>query len=184
MKWSGLGEVKTAVNLQELARINASLDETKPALLLGYDPGIAFRTMLESDKSRRAEFRFDRIYPKIHFVPLNQYGVRLIKILTTPDWNEILLSALFEPGQRSFNRASMEYDAIVDDHMIISHLDSDIARLYRFRESLAYLVSVSQATHADVICYPWQTGFLKSYLGDLAGLRELEMEAVESVLLS
>jgi len=182
MKWSGVGEVKTAVNLQELARINAGLDETKPALLLGYDPGTAFKTMLESDKSRRAEFRFDRVYPKIHFIPLNQYGIRLLKILATPDWNEKLLTALFEPEQRSYNRASMEYDAMIDNRMILSHLDSDIARLYRFRESLANRVSGSETAGADVICYPWQTDFLKSYLGDLAGLRELEMDSVESVL--
>ena len=182
MKWSGLGEVKTAVNLQELARMNAGLDETKPALLLGYNPDIVLKTMLESDKSQMAEFRFDRIYPMIHFIPLNQYGVRLLRILVTQDWNERLLAALFEPEQRSFNRGSMEYDAMINNRMILSHLDSDIARLCRFRESLDYRNKTSERINADVICYPWQTDFLKSYLGELASLRELEMDAVESVL--
>jgi len=184
MKWNGLGEVKTAGNLLELARMNAGLDEIKSALLFGYNADIALKTMTESGRSRRPELRFNKIFPQIHFVPFNQYGVRLLKILTSPDWNEKLLTALFEPGQRSFNRASMECDAIVDNRVIISHLDSDIARLWRFRETLAYRASVSEITQADVICYPWQTEFLKSYLGELAGLRELEMEAVESVLLS
>ena len=182
MKWSGLGEVKAAGNLMELARMNGGLDEIKSALLLGYDADIALKTMIDSVKSARHDLRFDRIYPKIHFTPLNQNGVRLIRILTAPNWNEKLLAALFELEQRSFNRGSMEYDAMINNRMILSHLDSDIARLCRFRESLIYKASISERINADVICYPWQSGFLKSYLGELASLRELEMDAVESVL--
>ena len=182
MKWSGLGEIKTTGNLLELARMNAGLDEIKSALLFGYNADIALKTMTESGRSRRPELRFNKIFPQIHFVPFNQYGVRLLKILTSPDWNEKLLTALFEPGQRSFNRASMECDAIVDNRIVISHLDSDIARLWRFRETLAYRITVSETTQADVICYPWQTEFLKSYLGEMAGLRELDMDSVESVI--
>ena len=182
MKWSGLGEAKTASSLLELARINAGLDQASSALLFGYDADVALKTMLESDKSRRQDLRFDRIYTQIHFIPLNNHGVRLLKILTAPDWNERLLSAMFEPEQRSFNRAFMECDAIVDKKMILSHLDGDIARLYRFRGSLGYKNKSSERISADVICYPWQTGFLKAYLEDLAGLRELDMDSVESVL--
>ena len=177
MKWSGLGEVKTQGDLLELARMNAGLGEVDAALLFGQGPGTALGTILESDKSRRPELRFDRIYKQIHFIPLDQYGVRLLRILVVPGWKEKLLAALFDPRQRSFNRGRMEYDATVDGRMILSHLDGDIARLIRFREALD-----SQAGPADVLCYPWQTGFLKSYLGGLAGLRELGMDKVESAL--
>jgi hypothetical protein len=36
---------------------------------------------------------------------------------------------------------------------------------------------------ADVLCFPHQTGFIKEYVGELAGIRELELDAVESALL-
>ena len=177
MKWSGRGEIKASGNLLELIRMNAGLGEVTAALLLGKDADVALNTILESDKTRRSELRFDKIYTRIHFIPLNQYGTRLLKILILPDWNEKLLAALFEPGQRSYNRGTMEYDAVVDGRKILSHLDGDIARLIRFREAQNF-----QTEPADVICYPWQTGFLKSYLNGLAGLRELDMEVVEDAL--
>ena len=97
-------------------------------------------------------------------------------MLILPDWNEKLLTALFDPTQRSYNRGSMEYDAVVDGRKILSHLDGDIARLIRFREALN-----SNHDPADVLCYPWQTEFLRAYLGKRAGIRELEMEAVEAI---
>jgi len=177
MKWSGLGEVKTLENLLELTRMNAGLDEVSAALLLGQSMDSALKTILESDKSRRSQMRFDRIYTRIYFIPLDQNGVRLLKMLISPDWNEKLLGALFNSSQRSYDRGRMEYDAIVDGRMVLSHLDGDIARLIRFREALC-----DQAGPADVLCYPWQTEFLRSYLGEAVGIRELDMGTVESAL--
>jgi len=177
MKWKGLGEVKTVGNLHELARMNAGHDKTPAALLFGQNYGVALKTILESEKSRRQNMRFDKIYLRTHFIPLDQNGVRLLKILVLPDWNERLLDALFEADQRSYNRGTMEYDAFEGNTIILSHLDGDIARLIRFREALA-----AQTKHQLIICFPWQTGFLRSYLGPDAELKELEIEVVEAAL--
>ena len=110
-------------------------------------------------------------------MPLDRNGVRLLKMLVIPDWNEMLLAALFEPGQRSYNKGAMENDAFVDGRMILSHLDSDIARLIRFRDALDYHTGL-----ATVLCFPWQVEFLRPYIGGHAELRELGMDAVESAL--
>ena len=177
MKWSGLGEVKALGNLLELVRMNAGLDLVNTALLFGKSADIALKTIIESDKNRKPDLRFDRIYKRIHFIPLDQNGIRLLKMLILPNWNERLLNALFEPCQRSYNRGAFEYDAIVDGRIVLSHLDGDIARLIRFRESQDY-----RAEPADVLCFPWQTGFLKLYLNGLAGLRELDIGSVEAAL--
>ena len=177
MKWSGTGEVKMQGNLLEIARMNAGISDTPAALLFGKNQDIALKTILESDKNRRLVLRFDHIYKSIHFIPLNEYGIRLLKILITPDWNEKLLQALFENTQRSFNRGVMEYDAIVNGRIILSHLDGDIARLIRFREALYY-----RSESADVISYPWQTAFLRNYLDGFAVIRELTMDKVEDAL--
>jgi hypothetical protein len=60
---------------------------------------------------------------------------------------------------------------------VLSHLDGDIARLIRFRESQR-----CRTEPAAVLCFPWQTGFLKACLGELAELREIEPDAVETAL--
>jgi hypothetical protein len=177
MKWSGRGEFKALRNLIELARMNAGLEDVSAALLLGASCDTAMSTILESDKSRRRELRFDKIYTQVHFAPLNANGARLIKMLVLPDWNEKLLGALFAPGERSYNKGAMEYDAVVNGKKILSHLDGDIARLIRFREALGF-----RPEPAEVLCYPWQVCFLQGYLGALAGLRELEMSMVEAAL--
>ena len=109
MKWNGMGEFKALHSLIELARMNAGVQSVDSAILLGVSYDTALTTLLESEKNRRLELRFDGIYRHIH---------------------------LFEPDIRSYNRGSMEYDASIGNTCIFSHLDGDIARLIRFREAV------------------------------------------------
>lgn len=177
MKWGGEGELKTAHHLMELAKMNAELDEVTSALLLGSDAGIALQTLIDSDKSRKKDLRFDKIYPCIHFIPMDSDGIRLLRILTLPNWNDRMLSALFAPEMRLKGYGFMEYDAYWENTYIYSHLDSDIARLVRFREALE-----PQTEKFEVLCFPWQAGFLKEYLGQRVILKQLEMGSLEAAL--
>lgn len=177
MKWSGLGELKARQELSEIVRMNAGLDEVTSALLMGVNENIALQTLIESDKSRKKQVRFDRIYHGIHFIPMNQDGVSLIKILTLPDWHEKLMSALFTPDIRPKGHGSMEYDAYTGKVFIYSHIDGDIARLIRFSEALK-----TQEQPFEVLCLPWQIEFLRGYLGESVRLKPFEMSAVLNVL--
>ncbi len=177
MKWSGMGEFKTVCHLTELARMNAGVERVDRAMLMGTSMGIALQTLAESDKSPRMELRFDRIYPHIHFIPMNREGVRLLKILTLPNWEDRVLSAVFPPEWRITGPKSIECDARRDGALIFSHLDSDIARLVRLRQALEHYVGT-----IEVVCFPWQTVFLRSYLNDKARLREITMDALEEAL--
>ena len=177
MKWSGMGEFKTAQHLAELARMNAGLPRADHALLLGECMDIALRTMEESDKSRRMELRFDRIYPHIHFIPLDWQGIQLLRILTLPNWNEQVLSAVFPSEWRAVGPDIIECDAQRDGTFILSHLDGDLARLLRLRQALEH----SEA-RCEVLCFPWQTAFVRDYLGNRVGLREVTVDALEDAL--
>lgn len=177
MKWSGMGEFKALHSLTEAARLNAGIQELDSAILIGESYEVALQTLLESEKSRRLEFRFDGIYRHIHFVPMNECGVRLLRLLTVPDWNEKLMDLLFEPGSRSFHKGFMEYDAFLGGVYIYSHLDGDIARLVRFREALG-----SQTERFEVLCYPNQVTFLREYLGPRVILKTIDMNSVEAEL--
>lgn len=55
-------------------------------------------------------------------------------MLTAPDWKEWLLELLFEPDTRSYGNGLFEYDARVENVYILSHLDGDLARLYRLAQ--------------------------------------------------
>ena len=154
--------------------MNAGLEQVDRALLLGERMDVALQTLLESDKSPRMELRFDRIYPHIHFIPADRQGVRLLRLLTLPDWNERLLSAVFPHEWRLTGPGSFECDARHEGRFILSHLDGDIARLIRFRQALE-----NGAGPFEVLCFPWQAAFLREYLGGAVPLRLLSIDALE-----
>lgn len=177
MKWSGMGEFKALHSLMEIARLNANIPKIDAAILFGQSEDIALKTLLQSDKSRRMEFRFDAIYRHIYFIPMEKAGIRQLRLLTIPDWNEKLLDLLFDPEVRSFGRGLFEYDACVNGVYVLSHLNGDIARLIRFREAIEH-----QPGAFEVLCFPHQAGFLREYLGQLAGIKTIELALVESEL--
>lgn len=177
MKWSGMGEFKALHSLIEVARMNAGLQELDSAILLGESGDIALQTLLESDKSRRLELRFDGIYRHVHFIPMNANGIRRLRILTVPDWNEKLMDLLFEHDARSYGKGFMEYDACMGGVYIYSHLDGDIARLIRFREA-----QQTQTERFEVLCFSDQVPFLREYLGSRVTLKTIDMNSVESEL--
>lgn len=179
MKWNGMGEIKTVNNLIEICRYNSNIKTVDSAILMGESYEAALTTVMESDKSRRYEFRFDRLYYHIYFVPLNEYGVRQLKIMLLPDWNERLSDLLFgvayvRPEERIF-----EYDAFIDNKYIFSFLDGDIARLIRFKEA----AESDESKTYEVVCYPHQLEYVKRYMGDCCSYKTISIEKVEDRLL-
>ena len=70
--------------------------------------------LLESERTHRPEFRFDSIYQHVHFVPLNEFGASLLRLLTIQNWNNRLMDLLFDADVRSYGRGTLEYDAYID----------------------------------------------------------------------
>ena len=176
MKWKGMGEFKALHSLTEIARLNGGVSHLDGALLFGKSYETAMET-LEASDPRHPELRFDSIYLHVHFLPLDGFGARLLGILTLPDWQERLLDLLFEPATRTYGRGTLEYDAQVGAVKVLSHLDGDLARLLRFREGLW-----SHSGKFEVVCLPQQAEFVRSFLGDRVGVREIRIETVEETL--
>lgn len=177
MKWCGMGEFKALQNLTEIGRLNAGNVKSDAAILFGQSDAIALDTLIESDKTKRMEFRFDSIYRHVHFVPMDPFGLKLLRLLTQPDWDERILSMLFDPADRSYNRGAFEYDAYIDGRYIYSHLGNDLARLIRFRDALQF-----QDAPCEILCFPEQAAFLRSYLGAGVALKTIAMDLIEAEL--
>lgn len=174
MKWHGKGEFKAMQNLADIGRLNAGISRVDSAVLFGESEKIALDTLLLSDKM---DFRFDSVYRHVHFIPLNEFGIRLLSLMLVPDWNAQLLDLLFEPDARSYNKGVFEYDAFVDGVYVLSHLDCDIARLIRFRDSV-----YNRPGKFEVLCYPNQVLFLREYLGPNVSLKTIDIDLVEAEL--
>lgn len=177
MKWCGMGEFKALHGLIETCRLNAGITNVDSAILFGESDRIALATLKETERNHRLELRFDGIYDHIHFVPLNEIGMRQLALFTVPEWKEQILNLLFEPEQRSYNSGIFEYDACVNGTFVLSHLDGDLARLMRFREAIE-----KQSDKCEVLCFDDQVVFLKTYLDGLADIRVISRDAIESGL--
>lgn len=174
MKWCGQGECKARSDLNEVVRLNTEINYVDSAILFGATDNVALTTLKETESNHRLELRFDGIYRYVYFVPLNEVGMRQLRLFTVPNWKELLLDMLFETDQRSYNLGSFEYDACVDGVYVLSHLDGDIARLRRFKDG----ISLTKA-RCEVLCFEDQVDFLKSYIGNLVQLRVLDRSMVE-----
>lgn len=177
MKWSGMGEFKALHSLMEIGRMNAGVSEVESAVLLGESGEVALKTLLASEESKRLEFRFDGIYRHIYFIAMNETGIRQLKLLMLSDWKEKMQEALFDEENLAFDKGIFEYDAFVDGVYVFSHLDSDLARLIRFKEAVT-----GGDGRYEVVCYPHQLRFLKEYLGGRVGYKTIGMELLEAAL--
>ena len=177
MKWNGMGEFKALHSLIEIARMNAGLSSIDSAILFGQSDRVLLDTLMVNEKNKRLEFRFDGIYRHIHFVPLSETGVRLLKIICLSEVQRSLLDLLFESDSLSNGNSSFEYDTYVDQKYILSHLDGDIARLIRFKEAL-----LLNRFDSEVLCFKFQADYVKKFLAGLANVKIIEMSLIETEL--
>ena len=138
----------------------------------------AYRTVSNplSDMGASTDW-FDAIYRNLYFIPMDEHGIRQLRLMTVPDWKERLLELLFDPEVRTYDRGLFEYDAKIDDAYVFSHLDGDLARLVRFKEAVE-----NQCGNYEVLCYPYQMAFIREYLGSRVTIKTIGFDAVEAEL--
>ncbi len=177
MKWNGGGETKIWVALGEIAKLNTTIELVNSTILFGESDDVALQTLLESDKSIRLQNRIDHIYRHVHFVPLSNTGLRQLRLLLIPNRRETILSMLFDDSERSFGRGDFDYDGIVDGAYVFIYFDGDLGRLIRFRDAIQHRDGC-----VEVICFPHQAKFLRTYLGDRVVIKTINMEVIENEL--
>lgn len=178
MKWQGDSEFKIRTDLLELSRINWSFTDFHSAVLFGASYDIALKTLLDMEKHHRLEFRFDGVYHHIHFIPLNSFGIRMLRLYSVPNWKQRLLDALFDPEELVNGFSATECDAFINGVCVVSHLDGDIARLARLR-----LPALQRPKQFEILCYPEQLSFLREYLSPEIPMKVITIDAVEEALM-
>ena len=76
MKWSGNGESKVQSYLSVALAMSTAAGQINSAILFGDDYLVALRTLEEAQRRRRYDLRFDNVYRHIHFIPLNEFGIK------------------------------------------------------------------------------------------------------------
>lgn len=179
MGWNGRGESKVKQYLASIVRLNAGMLPVNSAIMLGRDYTVANLTLQNLRKVKRPQDRFDAIYDQLHFVPMDPFGKRLLRVLMLPDWQCILLNLLFEEDCLSGDSAIFAYDAYENGTYILSFLDSDIFKLNAFFSTVK-----AQKYKASVICFPEQVAFLRSFLGAGFSISTVTLDMVENAIFS
>lgn len=178
MKWHGGGELKAMQQCEELARRNAGVDALNGAILFGQNGTVALETLMEARKAGYRDYRIDRIYPAVHFVPLEGAGKSLLRFLTIPALQARLRSVLFPPRLQINGFAECDCDAMDNGKYILSHLDGDLARLARFR-----LAAMEDGAHRfEAVCYPWQLAYVRPFLGERIALKVIDPSRIAAAL--
>ncbi len=184
MKWSGGGEIKAQVNLENIWLANAPRSQQlRSAIFFGVTPEVAMASIEATKKISRKEFRFDSIFHHAHYIPFGEYGGRLLRFFTVSGWKEKILRYFFEDETRSFNRGDFEYDACIETEKgkryVMSFLDGDLVRLKRHKEALMLFKDVT----SQIICFPFMVPFVKKYMeGMSTEIMYIDFETVEEDL--
>ena len=179
LRWMGEGEVKIKHHLHSIftPMISYEFPLREAAIIFGVDYDVALNMLKEMKETQKMDNGLFHTYKDIFFIPMDDFGVRLLRVLTTWNWKERILGRLFKQEERSYNMGSFTYDARVDGVFELSFLDGDIWRLFRFREAI-----LNREGKFRVVCYHEQVEFVQKYLGDLVTLRTGKIDTVEKWL--
>lgn len=175
MKWNGEGESKVQNLLSSVWSSGWPGFKIDSAILFGRDYLVAMRTLEEAARTRRFDKCFYSVYPHIHFIPMSGFGVKLLQIITTENWNRELLSMLYDEETLDFGRKSFEYDVLQNRKAYCSHLDGDLCRLIRMREALRNRSDIQY----QITCYPEQLPMLQEFLSEFRGTGRVAFDTVD-----
>ena len=174
MKWKPESELKVKLDMTDICTMNMENQEVQSTIFFCSSYQTGFRVLQEWKSNSDLRTLFTSVYKHVHFIPINEFGIQLLKILTVPHWNERLLRMFFRNEDRSFGMGDMPYDAEMNGTYILSFLDSDFARLYLFRNNIGKFPDRKWL----VLCFQHQAMFLREYLGAGVRLKVIPMEKV------
>ena len=174
IKWKGMNEMKTRYILTDLARVNGDLSECNNAVIFGKDDKTILSSFFNQAEKNNKDFRFDKIYQNVYAIPQNPTGIELLKLFKIPNFQEKILSYMFEEKDICRN-SGYGWNAVIDGVYVFSYLDANIAALSRFYETAK---RGKEKNKFMVICYDFQEKFIREYFEGLASIATIPFQDV------
>ena len=187
-KWMGDGESKILWKMYSMfypLREDGHLYK-HAALMFGDNYDIALSLLQEMRETKKADNGLFRVYHQIVFVPTNDFGVRLLRIVTSDNWQRKVLDSLFEPEQYTTSWGGFQFNVLVDGIETYCFLNGDLRNLFNFRDTILMrkegLLRSELVIGHKVICYPEQLDMVQKFFGDLAEVATVMMDDIENML--
>ena len=186
MRWNGLGEQKAREIMNNLAHRNTEADESRSCMLFANNAQAILETIKNSLKKKAIKgsdgrwYRRDSIsvvdvYDHVHYVPLDEKGIRMLRILFLPSFKEKIQKVVYKKPLVAMKYSN--FDGIYDGIYYVNHLDGDIAKLYLLNNLLDV-----EKLKVTMICFDFQYDYLKSYLKNKVNYKVITIDQLEELL--
>lgn len=172
MKWNGEGEKKAVASMEEIIRMNAEVEKLDSAIMFYARDEIAIETVRDIKVNEHLDFGFINIYPKIHFVPLSEDGIRMLKLFVRPKWQERAIKYLFKDNVEL--NPYFDVDATIDGASILCFFNGDVARLIRFKNRVMF-----ENCQFGIVCFPHQEKIVREFFDIEVSLTVVPMDEIE-----
>ena len=169
--------------LNDIARGNAwrtSEDDisntiSAKSILIGRTIKVA-KVLLEADAGVKIHpFQLDVNFKTANFVPMDEEGIRLLKIMTQPDFKEKICKYIIpDDYSAKYMDLTMDVDGWDGTRYYYLFFDSDLKRLKKVKDGL-----IGQS--CTVACYPWQEEIIKAAIPG-ADVVVFETDTIETIL--
>lgn len=179
LKW----EYKTEIRMKALISYHVSQgilskwyrhDTPIHALLIGSQMETAVRLMTSTGGYRHSLFTLDTSFDYFHFLPDNQEGMTILKLLCSPLLSRqlhILLLSDLEPPDSAMG---LEHDATKDGSPVLLAYDFDMLRISRFFTGLRL-----RRLNGHLICFDFQMDALSLYCKDTIAISTIDLAKFE-----
>ena len=133
----------------------------------------------------RRYIRLDNTYSATHFVLEDESGIIMLKMLSTPDYRELIAERLLRSEVReNAEKFSIEIDGYKEgeNECIFLFFDSDLKRLMRFKGGMG-MINMPMS-RCKVACFDWQQTIVKQYLGDEVQILSYVPDVIENILIN
>ena len=158
----------------------------KAALFFGDSYDVALDMLQAIKESEKKQYGILRTFNYLRFIPMDDFGVRLLRLVTSDNWQEDLLYSLFGPEKSRSSWGSLQFNIYDDGIETLCFLDGDIRNLFIFRDRILMrkegLFPKENVRGNKIICYREQLAFVQEYFGDLVEYATVTMDDVEKVL--
>lgn len=157
----------------------------KASLFFGESYDVALDMLRVVEETQKKQFSIFRTFHTLHFIPMDDFGVRLLRLITSDNWQENLLYSLFGPEKSRTSWGTLQFSMYDDGIETLCFLDGDIRNLFVFRDKILLQkegMLPGTVKGYKLICYPEQVGLVQEYLGDLAEIFTVTMDNVEEAL--
>lgn len=171
MKWDGQGESRTKINVENFSYRNTKKGEINSAIIMGQNLNYVFGLIHQTEKKYKLASTFQKfnlltMFYNIHYIPLNQFGAKLIQLLTLQNCHNYILSLIYNDESLKSGSMSLNYDIYNNGVYTLSLLDYDMRRLILVKSEIKTLIKEGKPFIYQILCFPEQIDELYQYLGD------------------